>query len=162
MKKMLLFLLSCVMLAGCSAAPTFETLGLVQHQQNVTPTAAEVLLSLPASAAAETFGGADTVYECDGYTLVLQTLASGDMPATVRALSGFSPEKLTIMESTAENVRRYDWVWTAAGEGGDMICRAAVLDDGNYHYCVYTLAPAHNAGKLTEEWNGVFASFRLA
>ena len=162
MKKLMIFLLLTIILAGCAATPTFETLGQVQHQQTVTHPAAEVLLSLPEDAAAVTFGGSDTVYECNGYTLVLQTCSSGDLTATVQALSGFSPEKLTILESAAQTLRRYDWVWTAAGEGGDLLCRAAVLDDGNYHYCVYALAPAQNAGKLTEEWNELFASFRLA
>lgn len=161
MKKLLLLVLLSAILTGCSAAPTFETLGQIQHQPEAAPMAADVQLALPASAALEVFGGTDKVYECDGYTLVLQTRASGDLSATVRSLSGFLPEKLTVMESAAENVRRYDWVWTAAGEGGDLICRASVLDDGNYHYCVYTMAPAQAAGKLTEEWNGLFASFRL-
>lgn len=162
MKKLLLLLLLCPMLAGCSAADVFETLGPVQHQQDYTPVMANVQLSLPESAAAQTFGGGtDTMYDCEGYTLVMQTFSSGDFTGTVRSLSGFSPEKLTVMESRAGEVKRYDWVWTAAGEEGDMICRASVLDDGNYHYCLYTLAPAQSAGALTEEWNALFASFCL-
>lgn len=161
MRKLLLLLLISLMLAGCSAAETFETLGPVRHQPVDTPIMADVKLTLPQSAAAQAMGGSDTIYDCEGYMLVMQTFSSGDFKSTVRSLSGFSPEKLTVLESRTGETRRYDWVWTAAGEGGDMICRAAVLDDGNYHYCLCTLAPAQSAGALAEEWNNLFASFRL-
>lgn len=162
MKNIFLFFLVGLLMTGCSAADTFETLGPIQHQPDALPTMASVQLSLPESASEQTFGGSpDTVYECAGYTLVLQTLAAGDFNRTVRTLSGFSPEKLTVMESTMEQGKRYDWVWTAVGESGDLVCRASVLDDGNYHYCIYTLAPAQSAGTLAEEWNTLFASFCL-
>lgn len=162
MKKILLLFLVGFLLTGCSDAEVFETLGQIQHQPADLPTMASVQLSLPESAAEQTFGGGtDTVYECEGYTLVLQTLDAGNFDSTVRTISGFSPEKLTVMESTMEQGKRYDWIWTAVGENGDLVCRASVLDDGNYHYCIYTLAPAQSAGKLAEEWNILFTSFRL-
>jgi hypothetical protein len=47
------------------------------------------------------------------------------------------------------------------GESGQLVCRAAVLDDGNYHYCLTAVAPAANAGELSEQWNALFASLRL-
>ena len=123
---------------------------------------ASVRLVLPETAAKQTFGDdSDTVYECETYTLVLQTLLAGDLRATVRTLSGFYPDKLTVMESQQGQGKRYDWVWSAAGESGELVCRAAVLDDGNYHYCIYTIAQAEEAGTLAEEWNKLFASFCL-
>lgn len=162
MKKCLILFLLSLMLAGCSAAETFETLGQIQHQPDITPMAATVQLSVPESAVVETFGsGSDTAYDCQGYTLVLQTFSSGDFSGTVRKLSGFSPEKLTVMESSMGQTKRYDWVWTAAGENGDVLCRASVLDDGNYHYCLYTMASAQDAGALAGEWNELFSSFCL-
>lgn len=162
MRKIVILLVLILCLSGCAAAPTFETLGPVAHQPDQFPAIASVQLDLPESATAQTFGaGADTFYECDGYTLVMQTQTSGDFYHTLRSLSGFTPEKLTVMESIVGQTHRYDWVWSAAAEEGEMICRAAVLDDGNYHYCLYTLAPAHLGSELTEEWNMLFASFCL-
>lgn len=162
MKKFMLLIGFVLLLSGCAASETFETLGPVIHQSEELPAMAAVELSLPDSASAQTFGGAtDALYECDGYTIVRQTLASGDFYSTMRTLSGCSPEDLTVLESGTPDTRRYDWVWTAVGEDGDLICRAAVLDDGNYHYCVCTIAPATEAGKLTQAWNALFASFRL-
>ena len=162
MRRFLFLLLACVLLSGCAATPTFETMGPVLHQPDQLPAMAATRLSLPESAALQTFGGGtDKLYECEGYTLVLQTLDGGDFARTVRSLSGFSPEKLTVLE-TASQVRRYDWAWTAVGESGELICRAAVLDDGNYHYCLTVFAPAASGGELAGQWNELFASFALA
>lgn len=163
MKKMWVIVTLCLSLAGCGAVETFETLGAVQHEPEQTPVAGKVQLTLPESASKEVFANeGDAMYLCDGYTLTLQTLTSGDFSKTIQALSGFTLEKLTVMESQTENHRRYEWVWTAAGEGGDVLCRATVLDDGNYHYCLCTIAPAQSAGALQQEWNQVFRSFHLS
>ena len=162
MKKIILFFLVALLMTGCSAVDTFETLGPINHQQEQTPTMASVQISLPDTAAKQTFGeSADAVYECENYTLVMQTLPAGDLQTTVHTLSGFSRDKLTLMESEQGQGKRYDWVWTAVGEAGELVCRAAVLDDSNYHYCIYTMAPAKAAGTLAEEWNSLFASFCL-
>lgn len=161
MRKILVFVCVLLFLPGCKAEDVFETLGPVLHQPEQLPAMAGLQLTLPDSAALQTFGGeTDKIYECDGYTLVLQTLDGGDLVRTVHDLSGFAPEKLTIMK-TAAQVQRYDWAWTAVGESGELICRAAVLDDGNYHYCLTVFAPAASGGALAEEWNTLFASFGL-
>lgn len=162
MRKIVLCLIFALFLAGCSAEETFETLGPVLHGTDQLPAMAKAALSLPDSAVAQTFGnGADVFYECDGYSLVLQTLSSGDFRQTLSTLSGFSPEHLTVMESREGLVTRYDWVWTATAEE-DLICRASVLDDGNYHYCLYVMAPARSGSDLAKEWNTLFASFHLS
>lgn len=162
MKKICLILGMCFMFTGCATVETFETLGQIRHESDAAPAMGSVLLTLPESAAKEAFSNdGDKMYECDGYTLVLQTLSSGDFHKTVQSLSGFSVDDLTVMESQAGDHKRYEWVWTAAGEGGDVLCRATVLDDGNYHYCLCAIAPAQNVGSLQAEWNEVFHSFQL-
>ena len=161
MRKFLLLLLICVLLSGCAASEVFETLGPVLHQPENLPAMSTLQLTLPDTAIAETFGGSDKLYECDGYTLILQNLPAGDFSGTVRTLSGFWPQELTVLESGTAEIRRFDWVWTAMGESGQLVCRAAVLDDGNYHYCLTAVAPVANAGELSEQWNALFASLRL-
>jgi hypothetical protein len=117
---------------------------------------------LPEDAAVETFAGEEIgVYDCGEYAVVLQTVPSGNFDSTVKSVSGFAPDQLTVLESRMDGVRRYDWVWTAAAEVGDVLCRAAVLDDGKYHYCLSVIAPAGKAGALTQTWNQLFGSFRL-
>ncbi len=162
MKKCWILVVLALCLTGCGAVETFETLGNIQHQPPSNPELRKILLELPGDAAepvAQT--GGNTVYICDEYTIALQTFASGDMNATVRSLCGFIPSQVTMMESRCGDHSRYDWVWTAAGEGGDVVCRCAVLDDGDYHYSLCVMAEAAEAGSLSGEWNKLFASFCL-
>lgn len=162
MKKLCLILGMCLLMTGCAATETFETLGKIEHESDAAPAMGSVQLVLPEEAAVATLSNdGDEMYECDGYTLMVQTLSSGDIHKTVQSISGFSVDELTVMESQAGGYRRYEWVWTAAGEGGDVLCRATVLDDGSYHYCLCAIAPAQSMGTLQAQWNEVFRSFRL-
>ena len=45
---------------------------------------------------------------------------------------------------------------------GNQIGRAAILDDGNYHYVLSCMAPEALGGDLRETWDRVFASFQVA
>ncbi len=161
MKKCWILIVVLLMLTGCGSVETFETLGSIPHQPSSKPVEQKVSVQLPKDAAEQTGEDNGTMYLCDDYTILMQTLASGDMNATIRTLSGYSQDQLMVMESGTEKVRRYDWVWTSVGEEGDIVCRATVLDDGNYHYCLCTMANAEASGGLTEEWNDLFGSFRL-
>ena len=160
MKKWLVFFLCMILLSGCSE-PVFETMGPVEHVSATAAPTRRVVLQLPASASVLTVNGGDTLYTCDGYTLSLQTVAGGDLRGTVLAVSGFAYEKITVMEQVCGDHKRYDFVWTAAGENGDSICRAAVIDDGKYHYCLTAMADATDAGAVRETWNEVFGTFCL-
>ena len=161
MKRFLSLFVCILLLTGCASAETFETLGQIQHVQQSVPAMASVQVSLPESAVAQTIGSEDMMYDCDGYILLLQTFSSGDLTATAMALSGFSPERLTVIQTGSEELKRYDWVWTASGSEGDVLGRAAVLDDGNYHYCLCTIASAALSTDLAEEWGELFGSFVL-
>lgn len=162
MKKWIMMALTALMLTGCAAAPTFETLGNISHSNPSAPVQRQVLLELPDDAAEPVMADdSDTMYICDNYTIVLQTMEAGDLTATVRSLCGFTPDQLTVLESRCADHDRMDWVWTAAGEGGDVVCRAAVLDDGDFHYTLCVMADADEAGELTQTWNALFRSFCL-
>ena len=163
MRKIVIVLLLMAMLTGCGATQTMETLGNIDHVSPTQPFLRAVALTLPADAAVDTLAGEEgvTVYSCDRYMIVLQTFASGNMAESVRQLSGFTPDALTILESDCQDHKRYDWVWTAAAEEGDMVCRGAILDDGKHHYALCAMAKSQDAGSLQEDWNGLFASFCL-
>ncbi len=161
MKKFLMSILCMGMLAGC-AAPSFETLGAIPQQAATTPEPAQMILELPESAAEDVFGSEEeSLYICGDYSLSMQTAASGDLKATVKRMTGFDPEQLNLLETASGDAERYDFVWTGAGEQGDMIGRAAIIDDGTYHYCLWVLGPAEAAGSFTEEWDRLFSSFYL-
>lgn len=161
MKKWILICICAILLSGCSTE-AYETLGNVTHVSATEPAQRQISLQLPADAAVLTSVGTNAVYLCEGYSIVLQTFSSGDLDATVRSVSGFPVSALTMLESVCGDHRRYDFVWTAVGEGGDQICRAAVLDDGNYHYTLTLMADANTAGQWNENWNRLLSTFCLA
>lgn len=163
MKKWMAILVCMLLLTGCGARETFETLGDVPHISATSPQMQSVAVELPGNAALAVSGedGGATMYECDGYLIVLQTFGSGNLSETIRALCGFGPEQLTVLESTCGDHTRYDWVWTAVAEEGDMVCRGAILDDGGYHYSLYVMAPAAASAEYSSQWNALFGSFCL-
>ncbi len=162
LKKFGILCLLVLFLSGCNAVPAWETLGNISHQSPTEPIRAVIQLSLPADAAQNTFRGEDnTMYLCEDYTISLQTFSSGDLSATVRRLTGYDAKQLTVLETVSGSAKRYDLIWTAVSDQGDILCRGAVLDDGNYHYTLSVMAESSLTGKLSEEWNQLFGSFRL-
>lgn len=162
MKRLWILLLCVFLLGGCGAKETFETV----DDSFVSPVSApmkQVSLSLPKEAAISVMdnGEGGRLYLCDGYVLTVQTMDSGDLQKTLRETTGFSKENLTLMETDHYGTTRYDCVWTSAGETGDQVCRAAILDDGNCHYVVSVMAPAETAGQLRQTWQSLLDSISL-
>lgn len=162
MKKWWILLCVSFLLTGCAAAETFETVG-DEMLQPVMAEVGRINLSLPPEASAQTMLGSDgdKLYFCDGYTAAVQIMDRGDLDRTCRQLCGFPADNLNILETVNSGCKRYDWVWMAAGEGGDMMGRAAVIDDGKYHYCVSLLADAASAGELESQWSKILNSFTV-
>ena len=122
-----------------------------------------IQLSLPEEAAAQTVvGNQGTIYFCDGYEIVLETFAAGDLNGTVRSLTGFDAEQLTVMQTKRDGYTCYECVWTSAGETGFQTGRTKILDDGAWHYSLTVLAPAESAGAMQAQWQQLFESFGLA
>jgi hypothetical protein len=79
----------------------------------------------------------------------------------LRRITGFGREHLTVMETQFPGGKRYDLVWSCMGENGEQVGRACLLDDGNYHYVLSTLADASRAGEFDETWEALFGSYSL-
>ena len=94
------------------------------------------------------------LYMGQGYEIMLETLASGNLDATIRTLSGYGKEQLTVLQTCQGDADRYEFVWSAAGEQGDRLGRAVILD-----YCMSVL---RDAGDTQIVWRDVFGSFSLA
>lgn len=160
MKKWWLLLMICAMLSGCGAEETFET--VADEILEVAAVPRQVMVVLPPEAAAPASeSDAGTIYICDGYEIMLQTLTGGDLDATLRTVSGYGREELTVVESRQGDYKRYDLVWACAGEEGERIGRGAVLDDGNYHYVLCVLSDADRVQEYEEVWSALFSSYSL-
>lgn len=162
MKRILSVFLLAVFLTGCSAQQTMETIADILDV-STTAEVQQVQLSLPEDAALATLENEDAgkLYLCDGYSVAVQTMQSGDLDRTLQQTTGFSREQLTVITTQREDFVRHDCVWSAAGEGGDQTCRGAVLDDGYYHYVVTVMADADKAGQLTATWQHILDSATL-
>lgn len=159
MKKLCILIVFVLLLAGCQAAPTFEGVEDVYGPQ---PQSAprQVALALPENV--QTIAGDNgKLYLCDGYEVTVETFSSGDLNGTVQQLTGFATDALTMLQTAVSGVDRYECAWSAAGENGDTVGRAVVLDDGQYHYCVTVMSNADTVGELAEDWQALLNSVQL-
>lgn len=162
MKKLVLIAGIVLLLSGCTAEPTFETLS-DEYVQPVSVQTRQMTLALPEEAAALTVqsdeGG--NLYFCDGYTVTVQVMEAGDLDQTLRQVTGYGKDGLQLVQTQSGSVKRYEAVWAAAGEGEDQLGRMAVLDDGVNHYVLTCMAGASEAEEVQEDWQALFTSFRL-
>ena len=162
MKRLVLLLIPVFLLCGCGKAETMETIA----DEMLLPVVAqprETWVSLPEDSvlpAMESESG--TIYLCEEYDVAVQTLAAGDLDATLRTVTGYGAEDLTVIQTQDGEVDKYEFVWTMAGELGQRIGRATILDDGNYHYVLCATIDAENMAEYQEVWNGMFESFHIA
>ena len=161
MKKAVSVLLIALLLTGCAARETYETVADAQ----AVPAMAnprDISVRLPEDAVAPVLDGeGEQVYLSDDYEIVVEILESGDLTETIRALSGYDRDHLTVMETYLDGVSRYEFVWACAGEMEDRIGRAVVLDDGDYHYCLSLVRDASTTEGSQIVWDDIFSSFTL-
>ena len=161
MKKCICFLLILVSFTGCASEPTFETVA-DEWVQSVAAPMGQITVELPEEAVVPVSESElGKLYQCDGYEIAVQTLQSGDLDATLRTVTGYSRENLTVMETKLADICRYDLVWSCMGEQGELVGRARVLDDGNYHYVLTVLAQADRAAELESTICDLFAGYSL-
>ena len=161
MKLWILLAMAAVLLTGCGTAPVMETVA-DQIVEQPKPEPRAISVSLPgetAMPAMESDGG--RIYMSADYDICIQTLPGGDLQGTIAAVSGFSGADMTVMTTQDSGCRRHEFVWAAAGEGGDILGRGVILDDGAYHYTMTVLRDADRVDSSPVVWDSVFSSFRL-
>lgn len=161
MKKIWVILPLVLLLQGCGAEDTLETIS-DELVQSVMASPRQITVRLPDDTVAPVLeSDQEQVYLCQDYEILVETMASGDLNETVRHLSGYEKEKLTLVQTEQEDVKRYEFVWVSAGEEGERLGRAVILDDGNYHYCLSVLRDADSTANSQIVWSDVFQSFGL-
>lgn len=156
-----ILLLIAVFLTACASTETFETISDTLDAVDATP-AHKLVLTLPQEAAAPTVESGDSrLYQCGGYTISIETFVSGDLNATVETLSGYRSDALTLMQTKRDGYSCWEFAWASAGELGDQVGRALVLDDGAYHYTVCVLGDVTTAAQEKMRWEELFQSASL-
>jgi len=162
LRKLILILILAAMLSGCSGEQEFETVMDTASVPETRPASA-ISLSLPEEAVLAVFGDetGGRLYLCDGFDLSVQTLEGGDLSRTLRQITGFSEEQLTVMKTALGDLRKYECVWAAAGEDAQKVGKAVILDDGLWHYAVSVMADASDAQALQERCRDILRSVCL-
>lgn len=149
------------MLSGCAAQDTMETISDVQAAPAMAQMR-EISLVLPEEAASPTVeSDSERLYLCEDYEITVQILDGGDLDQTVKTLSGYERDVLTVLSTHKDDLDSYMFVWACAGEEGELVGRAMILDDGCYHYCVSVLGDASQAMENKVLWDDMFGSFTL-
>ena len=160
--KLVAMIVSVLLLfCGCAAEETYETVMDV-WEEVPAPEAKSICVDLPGESAMpvmESDGG--RVYVSSDHEIYVQTMPGGDIGATIEEMSGHPQESLTVLSTMQDDAMRYDFVWATAGEGGDLLGRGIILDDGSYHYTMTVLRDADTVQSSTVVWDAVFSSFRL-
>lgn len=161
MRKWWIILPLLVLLAGCGAEETFETIA----DEQVAPVIAQqkqVYVELPGTAASPAVeSDSGRLYHCGEYDISVQILDGGDLNGTLQTITGYSLEDLTVMETVRESWDCYEFVFASAGETGDQVGHGMILDDGSYHYCLTVMGSSEVAEQNQVFWEQMFASFRL-
>lgn len=159
MKKFCLIAVLALLLTGCGARETFET---VNDDLDVPAVAqaGKIMVNLPENAASAVMENEDgALYQCNGYHVVLQTLPGGNLDNTLRTVTGYGKDAVSVMETKRYGMDRYDFVWTSASEQGDQIGRGSILSDGTYHYCVSVMGNAADYLQYEDAYRSVLSSF---
>ncbi len=161
MKKLCLAAVLVLMLTGCAEPESFETISDLYVEPQLQPAQQTSLLLGQESVNIEQEAGTDRIYLCDDFCVMVQTFSAGDLDATIRSITGYSKENLTVLEHRENGITNYECVWVSAGEGGDQVGRMLILDDGSHHYALSVMAEADMAGELTPVWELLFDSFAI-
>ena len=160
MRRICLGILLIILLTGCASKEKYETVSSCYVDQTVQ-SPQNICVIFPQSASVHVIQDDldNKLLFADDYTISLQTLEGGDIQSTVKGCTGYDYHELSVIQTRKNDLTRYDCVWSAAGEGQDMIGRMAILDDGVYHYVLSVMSPASDVLDLSGDINLMFNSF---
>lgn len=157
MKRWICILLP-LLLCGCRGEQTLETVA-DEWMVPVMAQPREISVRFPDDIAMPVLEqDSRRLYMAQGYELMLDVQDAGDLSTTIRDMSGYEKEDLTVIQTRQAGADRYDFVWSAMGENGERLGRGVILDDGSYHYCMSVL---RDQGDSHVVWRDVFESFTL-
>ncbi len=161
MKRLCVVILLLVLTCGCAKQTVYETMS--DNLQQITAEPLDVILDLPDEVAVSVFsnGNGNEIYISNDYTVETYLMPAGDMRKTVLEITGFDMEDVSILQTQADGIKRYECTWTSTGEGELQACRATILDDGNYHYVLTVIGDQTAASEHSEEWKQIFKSYML-
>lgn len=164
MKRILVCVMAAAMLSGCAAEPVYETIGNAMEDTQPVAAPGTIELVLPEDAQMQVvedeFGSKS--YRIGDNEVWTQVRTGGDISATMEQVTGISAEALTVMEYQLMDMPCYELAWITATEEGMKVARTAVIDDGNYHYCVSLMMPEEKAESLGDSFSELLSGLRVS
>lgn len=157
MKRILLCLMVGMMLGGCASEPVYETIGNAMEDTRPVSAPGTIELTLPEDAQMQVIDDeyGSKSYRIGDWEVWTQICDGGDINATLEQLTGISAEALTVMEYRLQDMPCSEVAWITTTDEGSLVCRTAVLDDGNYHYCISLMMPEEEAEVLGESFGAL-------
>ena len=163
MKKGICLALIMVMLTGCAAEPVYETIGNAWENAEPVGAPGQITLSFPEGTQMEAMDAEDGAkcYRYGDYEIRTETFSSGDISATLAAITGMDAGQLTVVRRELNSMDCYETAWSAMGEEGMVIGRTMVADDGAYHYCVSILLPEDQSNRAEAVFSQIIDSVQI-
>ena len=157
------FLTAC----GKEAPVAWETVNDVIPVQSTEPLSDyRIIFTVPKDAVLATAGveSGPMLYTSVGgtYEILSQRLESDSIQTVVKDISGFRYDELSPVCWEESGMTRYDFAWASTEEAGQMVHRAAVLEDGGAYYVVTFSALEEAAGDCGEKMQTVFSTVALS
>ena len=166
MKKVVicLVLVSLAVLSGCAGGETMETVADVLPENVPASQPLNLYFEIPedAAQAADAVEGTKIYEQREGKYTITQSSSLCGIETAVKQLTGYSYAKLVPVKTRQSGMDRYDFVCTAAKDGGLYICRGAVFSDGSRCYSLLMETPEQEAGPLQACMDRVFGKIAFS
>lgn len=171
MKKGIILILTVILslfLAGCAkeAPMVWETVNDSIPVQSTEPLSDyRITFAVPEDAVLQTAGVEQGPMLYAGkngdYEIMTQRLESDSIQTVAKEISGFRFDELSPMRWEEFDMERYDFVWSSAEDGGQMVHRAAVLEDNGAYYVLTFSVQEDAVGDCQEKIQSVFSTLGL-
>lgn len=165
MKKTLLFLtlIFILSLSGCAVNGSAAAECVADVPVTTVPPAHIILADLPQELAltASADEGKHAVFCCDDYEVTEEIFAAVSLDDAFVRLTGRSSDTLLPIRTADFPHERYEYAWTAAGEGETAVCCGTLLFDGDYYYALTVRCSAENMVEYREAFSALLAGVEL-
>lgn len=163
--KITVVLVLMMLLSGCAGAAweTVEDINTAIPAASWQEAAYSIEIGIPSDLALQEQTADWSLYATENGELEVETrrFLASDMKQAVKTLSGFSADRMTILQTTRFDLPEYQFAWLAQTEQGSRLYRADFVIDGMECYAVVCSRPEEAGMAFDEPIRHVFSTFGL-
>lgn len=164
MKKCVVWVVVMLILTGCAAEPVYETIGDVCGNTEPVSSPGSIDFALPDGAQMQVLEDEtdSKSYAVGNWEIWTQVHPGGDIQSTMEQVTGLSAQALTVIQRRVQDMACYEAAWSTTGEDGMKVGRTAVLDHGDYHYCISVMVPEEDASEVGDFFSQILDSVTIS